>query len=220
MGPLTAVRTCLRPGPTPRPFKAAPWGSEPHLPRSLPGPLRCDRRRAHRPPEARLTAIAAPGVPRGGIRRPSRRQGRHEIGDTPLGRWMRLYIPVLFFLFVTLFPFYWMFITSFKSPSELLDFKQSPLFVIHPTLEHYRHLFTQTNFARWSLNTTVVAVVSTMLSLVCSVLAGYSLARLRYPGASTIGWGIFVTYLVPPTLLFLPLAFLIRQLHLFNNLWS
>ncbi|TMI80979.1 MAG: carbohydrate ABC transporter permease [Bacillati bacterium ANGP1] len=162
----------------------------------------------------------APPAPRRGIRRQSARGHGHEIGDTLLGRWMRLYLPVLFFLFVTLFPFYWMFITSFKSPSELLDFKQSPLFVIHPTLEHYRHLFTQTNFARWSLNTTVVAVVSTMLSLVCSVLAGYSLARLRYPGASTIGWGIFVTYLVPPTLLFLPLAFLIRQLHLFNNLWS
>jgi multiple sugar transport system permease protein len=165
-------------------------------------------------------APAAPGVPRGGIRRPSRRQGRHEIGDTLLGRWVRIYIPVLFFLFVTLFPFYWMFITSFKSPSELLDFKQSPLFVIKPTLEHYRHLFTQTHFGRWTFNTTVVAVVATMISLLCSILAGYSLARLRYRGADAIGWGVFVTYLVPPTLLFLPLAFLIRQLHLFNNLWS
>jgi multiple sugar transport system permease protein len=113
-----------------------------------------------------------------------------------------------------------MFITSFKSPSELLDFKQSPLFVIHPTLEHYRHLFTQTNFGRWSLNTTIVAVVSTMLSLLCSILAGYSLARLRYRGANPIGWSIFVTYLIPPTLLFLPLTFVIRDLHLFNNLLS
>jgi multiple sugar transport system permease protein len=163
---------------------------------------------------------AAPAVPQRGIRRPSRRRSRHEIGDTLLRRWVRIYIPVLLFLFITLFPFYWMFITSFKSPSELLDFSQSPLFVIKPTLEHYRHLFTQTHFARWTLNTTVVAVVSTVISLVCSILAGYSLARLRYRGADTIGWGIFVTYLVPPTLLFLPLAFLIRQLHLFNNLWS
>jgi multiple sugar transport system permease protein len=165
-------------------------------------------------------APAAPGVPRGGIRGPSRRRGRHEIGDTLLGRWVRIYIPILLFLFVTLFPFYWMFVTSFKSPSELLDFKQSPLFVIKPTLEHYRHLFTQTNFARWTFNTTVVAVVATMISLLCSILAGYSLARLRYRGADAIGWGVFVTYLVPPTLLFLPLAFLIRQLHLFNNLWA
>jgi multiple sugar transport system permease protein len=163
---------------------------------------------------------AAPVAPPRGIRRRSRRRSRHEIGDTLLGRWVRIYIPVLLLLLVTLFPFYWMFITSFKSPSELLDFHQSPLFVIKPTLEHYRHLFTQTHFARWTLNTTIVAVVSTMISLVCSILAGYSLARLRYRGANAIGWGIFVTYLVPPTLLFLPLAFLIRQLHLFNNLWS
>lgn len=165
-------------------------------------------------------APAAPGVSRPGIQRPSQRRTRYEIGDTLLGRWMRIYIPVLLFLFVTLFPFYWMLVTSFKSPSELLDFSKSPLFVITPTLEHYRHLFTQTHFGRWALNTTIVAVVATLLSLACSILAGYSLARLRYRGADTIGWAVFVTYLVPPTLLFLPLAFLIRQLHLFNNLWS
>ncbi len=145
---------------------------------------------------------------------------RHEIGDTFLGRLFRIYIPVLLFVFVTLFPFYWMVVTSFKSPSELLDFARSPLFVIQPTLEHYRHLFTETQFPRWTLNTTIVAIVSTAISLSFSILAGYSLARLRYKGANAIGWSIFVTYLVPPTLLFLPLAFLIRQLHLFNNLWS
>jgi multiple sugar transport system permease protein len=159
-------------------------------------------------------------APRRGIRRSSALPGGHEIGDTAFGRWMRIYIPVVLMLLVALFPFYWMLITSFKSPSEMLDFSQSPLFVIRPTLEHYRHLFTQTNFVRWTINTAVVAVASTLISLVCSVLAGYSLARLRYPGANAIGWGIFVTYLVPPTLLFLPLALLIRELHLFNNLWS
>jgi len=115
---------------------------------------------------------AAPPALRGGIRRRPRRARGYEIGDTLLGRWVRIYIPVLLLLFVTLFPFYWMFITSFKSPSELLDFSRSPLFVIHPTLEHYRHLFTQTHFARWTLNTAIVAVVSTMLSLVCSILCG------------------------------------------------
>jgi multiple sugar transport system permease protein len=65
-----------------------------------------------------------------------------------------------------------------------------------------------------------VAFASTGISLFCSILAGYSLARLRYRGANAIGWSIFITYLVPPTLLFLPLAFVIRELHLFNNLWS
>ncbi len=154
----------------------------------------------------------------------SRRYGvgarRHEIGDTFLARTIRVYIPVLLFIFITLFPFYWMAITSFKSDSELLDHTRNPLFVIEPTLDHYQHLFLHTNFMHWTLNTTIVAVVSTAISLVCSILAGYSLARLRYRGANAIGWGVFVTYLVPPTLLFLPLALLINSLHLNNNYWA
>jgi multiple sugar transport system permease protein len=145
---------------------------------------------------------------------------RHEIGDTFLARLFRIYIPVVLFVVVTLFPFYWMAVTSFKSPSELFDFSRNPLFILEPTLQHYQHLFTETNFLRWTLNTTIVAVVSTAISLFCSILAGYSLARLRYRGANAIGWSIFITYLVPPTLLFLPLAYVIRELHLFNNLWS
>src|SRR5262249_55583815 len=119
---------------------------------------------------------------------------------------------------ITVFPFYWMAVTTFKSPSELFDFNQSPLFVRQPTLEHWNQLFFHTNFIRWSINTMTVAVVSCAVSLFCSILAGYSLARLRFPGANAMGWGIFVTYLVPPTLLFLPLTFVIRNLHLFNNL--
>src|SRR2546427_5319987 len=142
------------------------------------------------------------------------------VGDKLVGRAIRIYIPLLLLLAVTLFPFYWMAITSFKSASELFDFSVSPLWVREPTLDWYKHLFTQTNFPHWALNTAVVATVSTLISLFCSVLAGYSLARLRYRGADSIGWGIFVTYLVPPTLLFLPLTFVIRDLHLFNNLLS
>jgi multiple sugar transport system permease protein len=145
------------------------------------------------------------------------RQGA-PLMDRALGRWIRIYIPLLVFLLVTLFPFYWMIVTSFKSPSELFDFNQSPLFVRQPTLYHWQQLLLHTNFGRWTLNTTIVAIASTAISLFCSVLAGYSLARLRYRGANAIGWSIFITYLVPPTLLFLPLAFVIRDLHLFNNL--
>ena len=138
--------------------------------------------------------------------------------ERALGRWIRIYIPILLLILVTLFPFYWMAITTFKSPSELFDFSQSPLFVRQPTLEHWKQLLLHTNFPRWTINTTIVAVVSTVISLFCSVLAGYSLARLRYRGSNAMGWAIFVTYLVPPTLLFLPLAIVIRNLHLFNNL--
>src|SRR5216683_2493087 len=140
--------------------------------------------------------------------------------DRGVGRWVRIYIPLGVLLLVMLFPFYWMAITSFKSTAELFDLDRSPLFVSRPTLAWYEHLFTQSLYPRWMLNSTVVAVASTAISLFCSILAGYSLARLRYRGAGAIGWGIFVTYLVPPTLLFLPLTLIIGGLHLFNNLWA
>jgi multiple sugar transport system permease protein len=148
------------------------------------------------------------------------RRGRVEIGDPFVARLFRIYIPVLLFIFITLFPFYWMFITSLKSDTELLDFHQLPIFVREPTLKNYQDLFTHTFFPRWALNTAIVAVVSTAISLFCSILAGYSLARLRFPGANWIGWAIFVTYLVPPTLLFLGMAKLIQTLVLYNNLWA
>src|SRR5438034_6621497 len=83
------------------------------------------------------------------------------IGDKFVGRAIRIYIPLLFLLVVTLFPFYWMAVTSFKSASELFDFSVSPLWVRDPTLDWYRHLFTQTNFPRWAFNTALVATVST-----------------------------------------------------------
>src|SRR5260370_5098778 len=140
--------------------------------------------------------------------------------DRGVGRWVRIYIPVCVLLLVTLFPFYWVAITSSKSTAELFDFDRSPLFVSRPTLAWYQHLFTQTLYPRWMMNSAAVAIASTAISLFCTILAGYSLARLRYRGASTIGWGIFVTYLVPPTLLFLPLTVPISGLHLFNNLWA
>ena len=145
---------------------------------------------------------------------------RHQVGERFTGRLFRVYIPVVIFTFITLFPFYWMAITSIKSNSELLDHTKNPLFVLQPNLQNYADLFLKTNFIRWTINSAVVAVLATSVSLVCSILAGYSLARLRYRGANAIGWSVFVTYLVPPTLLFLPMAFVIAQLHLFNNYLS
>ncbi len=145
---------------------------------------------------------------------------KHEIGERFRGRLFRVYIPVALFTFITLFPFYWMAITSIKSNSELLDHTKNPLFVLEPNLQNYHDLFFKTNFIRWMVNSGVVAVASTTISLISSILAGYSLARLRYRGASAIGWGVFVTYLVPPTLLFLPMAYVIAHLHLFNSYWS
>ena len=149
-------------------------------------------------------------------RRPTR--GDVPMWESGLGKWIRIYIPILLFIFITLFPFYWMAVTSFKSDSELLDQNKNPMFVIVPTLHHYQYLFFETHFTQWLMNTTIVAITSTAISLFCALLSGYALARLRFRGADSIGWGIFITYLVPPTLLFLPLALLIKTFHLFNNL--
>src|SRR6266568_3932071 len=86
---------------------------------------------------------------------------RHEIGDRFSARLFRVYIPVALFTFVTLFPFYWMAITSIKSNSELLDHTANPLFVLQPNLQNYHDLLFKTNFVRWTVNSAVVAVAST-----------------------------------------------------------
>ena len=141
---------------------------------------------------------------------------------TPRGRarlW-RLYLPLAAALVFTLFPFYWMFIASIKPNRELYDLHAVQFWVSQPTLEHYAYLFQQTEFLRWLANTLIIAVSSTAISLVCGVLAGYALARLRFGGATFLGVAIFVTYLVPQTLLFLPLVRVVRQLGLSNTLWS
>jgi multiple sugar transport system permease protein len=138
-------------------------------------------------------------------------------------RWQRalvLYIPLFLFLGLTLFPFYWMFVTSIKTNPELINVKSMPLIVQNPTMEHYVHLIRNTNFLRWALNSLAVTVVSTLISLVCGVLAGYSLARLRYRGSQPAGLAIFVTYLVPQTLLFIPLAAVVNNFRLMDSLWS
>jgi multiple sugar transport system permease protein len=131
-----------------------------------------------------------------------------------------VFIPAIFFLVFMLFPFYWMLVTSLKPDQELYNLANSPFYVKAPSLVHYVNLFTQTLFLTWSWNSVLIAVVATAISVFCSVIAGYALARLRFRGATTMGWVIFITYLVPPTLLFLPLTQVIGQLHLLNSLWA
>jgi multiple sugar transport system permease protein len=135
-------------------------------------------------------------------------------------RVMTVYLPLSLAAILLLFPFYWMLITSIKTNSELIDLNGLPFWVFQPTLDHYRYLFAETGFLRWTLNTLTISVVATAISLACSVLAGYALARLRFRGAGAIGAAVFVTYLVPQTLLFLPLLEVVRQLGLSNTLWS
>ena len=88
------------------------------------------------------------------------------------------------------------------------------------TLDHYLYLLKETLFARWTVNSLIVSITSTAISLVCSVLAGYALGRLRFKGANVIGWIIFIAYLLPPTLLFIPLTQQIAWMNLLNTYWG
>jgi len=136
------------------------------------------------------------------------------------GRALRLWLPLGFFLIVTLFPFYWMAITSLKPNAELYSTKVMPLIVHHPTLKHYVDLLTETSFLQWTWNTTIVAVVSTAISLVFGSMLAYPLARMNFPGGALIAFAVAATYLVPQPLLFIPLADIINRLGLGNTLTS
>lgn len=119
------------------------------------------------------------------------------------------------------FPFYWMIITTFKQDGDLYTVETSPLwFHMAPTLEHVTYLFQNTLFLRWVWNSFLIGAVVVLITLVVAVPAGYSLARMSGKRAETLAIGIFLTYLVPPTLLFLPLSRLITWLHLQDSLWS
>ena len=134
------------------------------------------------------------------------------------GRIVRLYVPIAFFLVAMLFPFYWMAITSIKPNRELYSQKIMPLVVHQPTLQHYVDLFDQTSFLTWTYNTMLVAVVTTVISLVLGAMIGYPLARMNFPGAAIVAIGIAATYLVPQPLLFIPMADIINRLDLGNTL--
>ncbi len=140
--------------------------------------------------------------------------------DTALNRFLKIGLPVIAFLVLLLLPFYIMAIVSFKAESAFLQRSNNHFFISRFTLNHYRYLFQNTLFVRWSLNTTLIAVVSTGVSLFFSILAGYALARLRFRGANALGWIIFVTYLVPQTLLFLPLTRVVNAFGMANTRWA
>ena len=135
-------------------------------------------------------------------------------------RVLNIYLPLVFYLVFLLFPFYWMTLVSLKPTNDLFEMKFNPFWIKRFTLENYLYLFQNTAFPEWVKNTLIVSVTSTVLSLGCSIFAGYALARLRFPGSNFLGVGIFLAYLVPPTLLFLPLAQVIAKLNLYNTYWA
>lgn len=133
-------------------------------------------------------------------------------------RFIMLYLPLSVFLLVLLFPFYWMAITAIKPNAELLDYKNNnPFWVKSPTLENIYKLLFQTDYPQWLWTTMMVAAVATALSLFSSVLAAYAIQRLRFKGAQYVGLAIYLAYLVPPSILFIPLATLIFQFGLFDS---
>jgi multiple sugar transport system permease protein len=132
-------------------------------------------------------------------------------------RVVTIYVPLGAFLLVLLFPFYWMAITTFKPNEELLSREGNPFWVTNPTLAHIRKLLFDTAYPDWLWNTILVSVVATFLSLATSVLAAYAIERLRFSGSRYVGMSIFLAYLVPPSILFIPLATIIYKLQLFDT---
>lgn len=141
-----------------------------------------------------------------------------------LARWWPklLQLSVLFVFTVLLaFPFYWMVITTFKQNSDLYDLGNNPfVFNAKPTLDHLRFLFGQTMYLRWLGNTALVGIIVVAITLLLSIPAAYALTRLTGRWGQRLGIGIFLTYLIPPTLLFIPLSKVVADLGLQDTIWS
>src|SRR5229473_5703972 len=143
-------------------------------------------------------------------------------------RWWRrsrpmftLYLPTIPFVLFALFPLYFMLVTSFKKNAELYDVNSIPFWIGRGvTFGHYELLSKDTFFWSWFVNSLMVSVAATVISVVLGVLAAYPLARLKFPLAESFGVAIFITYLVPPTLLFLPLSTVVARLGLSDSLWA
>lgn len=128
---------------------------------------------------------------------------------------------LVFFITFLAFPFYWMLITTFKSTQDLYNPGNNPyLFNAPPTLEHLTALFSDTQYTQWLLNTFLVGVAVVLITLALALPAGYALARMTGRWTQTLGVAIFVTYLVPPTILFIPFSRIIAWLGLQDSLWS
>jgi len=141
----------------------------------------------------------------------SRRRALRQIG---------IYAGLAPFLVIALFPVVWMIITAFKHEQDLYTMRFPLWFHMAPTLKHFRLLFTQTWFGAWVVNTALVSGLVVAITLAVSVPAAYALTRLRLPGAHGAGIAIFSTYLVPPIILFIPLAPIVITLGVFDTWWA
>ena len=141
--------------------------------------------------------------------------------QTRVHRLLTVHLPLGVFVFVLLFPFYWMAVTTFKPNDELYNFRDhNPFWIVHPTLANVEKLLFDTDYPEWFVNTMTVAIAATALSIFASVLAAYAIARLRFRGADAVGLAIFLAYLVPPSILFIPLATMVYGLELYDTNWA
>jgi multiple sugar transport system permease protein len=141
--------------------------------------------------------------------------------------WRRLradygpYLPLAPYLFVVLFPFYWMVITAFKRDSDLYNLTTAPFwFKEPPTLAHLKLLLEGTLFLTWLQNSLIIGILVVLITLALALPAAYALARMRFAGSQVMSTGMFLSYLIPPTLLFLPLSQLVRGLGFTDSIWA
>jgi multiple sugar transport system permease protein len=138
--------------------------------------------------------------------------------DTAGRQMVSVYMPLALIVIVLLFPFYWMVITAVKPKEHLLDLEaHNPFFTLSPTLEHIKALLFETEYPHWLWNTTLISVAATVLALIASVFAAYAIVRIRFRGGQVVGGLIFLAYLVPPSILFIPLSTVIFNYGLFDT---
>ncbi|WP_419895810.1 carbohydrate ABC transporter permease [Roseomonas sp. USHLN139] len=149
---------------------------------------------------------------------PEARQGslRRERRWALIGAYIALAVFVVFFMT----PPFHMLVTSLKGSAEIADLSGNPWMVASPTLQNYWELLTQGNYLIHFRNSVMVTVITVIVSMVISVMAAFALARMKFWGSSTLATGVFLTYLVPETLLFIPMFQIIGALGLYNNLWA
>jgi multiple sugar transport system permease protein len=129
------------------------------------------------------------------------------------------YIALAVFVVIFLVPPFYTVMTSLKSSAEISAQSGSPWLVHHPTLENFWYLITYPNFQTYYLNSVMITICTVVISMVIAVLAAFSLARMGFWGSNVLSTGVFLTYLIPASLLFLPLFQIVGMLGLINSVW-
>ncbi|MGI8554193.1 MAG: carbohydrate ABC transporter permease [Dehalococcoidia bacterium] len=136
-------------------------------------------------------------------------------------RWVLLYAGATIFFIIAVFLIYWMVITAFKKNDDLYNVHHFPLwFNSGITFSHLDYLFSKTHFSQWLANSYMIGAFTVAITLIAAVPAGYALARMNLPFSGPLSIGIFLTYLVPASLLFIPLSRVVADLGLQNSIWA